>query len=282
VRSNRHHARGFSLLELLVTVALSGITLASVVKFFAMQTRALKGHTYRVEAQQATRSSIDAITRDVRLAGACMPLTGAFVALAGTNGAGAASDSITVRSGVVRANMSCVRAGLTVVMNVGATTAQLDSTNGFAVGQLVYLSAPAGNGQFQTITAVGGTSITLNGGANAAYPVSSGLYAIDQRQYTVDAVSVPNRLNLTIDNGAPQAFAAGVTNLQVQYVLDQNCPPAGAACTVIDLPANAATWRLVNSVRLTVSVQTVGTTRPEDLVTLTQSGEVKPRNLLTN
>src|SRR5581483_401686 len=224
--------RGFSLVELLMTVAVSSIALASVAKFFSIQSGELKGHTYRVEAQQALRGSLDAISRDVRLAGACLPTTGAFIALTGTNGAGA-PDSITVRTGVVRTNMSCVVAALTVAMNAGGTTATVDSVNGFTANQLVYLSAPAGNGQFQFVTAVGASTLTLDGGATTTYPVGSGLYAIDERRYTVNTGVQPNQLMLTINRAAAEAFAAGIPDLQFQYVLAQNCPP----CDVVDLPA---------------------------------------------
>src|SRR5256885_11748921 len=102
--SRREHRGGFSLLELLMTTALAGIALAGAVQLFALQTRKLQGHSFRVEAQQALRASLDAITRDIRLAGANLPLTGAYIPLAGTEG-GAVPDSITIRTGVLRGNL---------------------------------------------------------------------------------------------------------------------------------------------------------------------------------
>ncbi len=273
-RSDRR--RGFSLVELLVSVAVSGVALASVAKFFANQNRLLQGHAFRVEAQQGLRSSLDAISRDVRLAGACLPATGAFVALTGTNGANA-PDSITVRTGVLRADLSCVVATVTANMNAGATTATVDSVNGFAVGQLVYLTAQAGNGQYQFVTAVGGNTVTLDGGATTAYTANAAsLYAIDERKYAVNTAVQPNQLTLTINRAAAEPFAAGFRDLQLQYILNQNCP----TCTVVDLPPDTATWRLVNAVLVTASVQTVGAVRTSDVVTLTETTEVKPRNLL--
>jgi type II secretory pathway pseudopilin PulG len=270
---------GLSLLELLMTLGLAGIALASAVQFFALQTRKLQGHSFRVEAQQALRSSLDAIARDARLAGACLPITGAYIALAGTEVAGAPGDSITVRTGVVRANMSCVVAALTVLMAQGANQAQLDSSNGFSANELIYIRHPAGSGQFLFVNAVAGNTVTLSGNATVDYPVGSGLYVIDERTYAVDT-TLPNnpRLMLTINRGAPEAFAAGISNLQIQYVLNQNCPP----CDVVNAPAPAdtATWRLVNDVLFTATAQTVGTVRPEDVASLTETSRAKPRNLL--
>ena len=271
-------ARGFSLVELLMAVTLAGIALTGVVQFFSLQARKMKGHTYRVEAQQAARTSLDAISRDVRLAGACLPITGAFIPLAGTNGPG--PDSITVRTGIVRANLSCIVAGLTAQMNQGASTATVDSANGFSAGMLVYLRHPSGSGQFGFVTGTAANTISMDTVASVVYPIGSGIYAIDERTYAVDTVSVPNvpELTLVINRGAPEPFAAGVRDLQIQYVLNRNCPP----CDVVNAPAanDTATWRLVNSVNLTTSVQTIGTVRAEDAVTMTQTVSAKPRNLL--
>jgi hypothetical protein len=98
----------------------------------------------------------------------------------------------------------------------------------------------------------------------------------DERTYALGksnpAVPV---LTLTV-NRDPQAFAAGVSDLQVRYVLNQGCP----ACTTVDLPTGAAQWQLVNAVVLTATVQTVGGVRPEDAATLVASSTAKPRNLL--
>jgi hypothetical protein len=67
-----------------------------------------------------------------------------------------------------------------------------------------------------------------------------------------------------------------MTDLQLQYVLQRNCPP----CDVVDLPPDDATWRLVNQVLVTPTAETVGAVRPEDQVTLAQTSRAKPRNLL--
>jgi len=83
-------------------------------------------------------------------------------------------------------------------------------------------------------------------------------------------------LMLTVDQGTPQAFAAGMTDLQLRYVLEQNCPP----CDVVDLPVDDAQWRLVNQVLVTPTAQTVGAVRPEDQVSLAETSRAKPRNLL--
>jgi hypothetical protein len=79
-----------------------------------------------------------------------------------------------------------------------------------------------------------------------------------------------------VNRGTPQTFAAGMTDLQVRYVLEQNCP----TCDVVDLPADDSVWRLVNQVLVTSTVETVGAVRPQDQVSVTETTRAKPRNLL--
>jgi len=271
------------MLELLIMVALSSIALTSVVKFFTIQTKRMQGDTFRVEAQQALRASLDAIARDVRLAGACLPMTGAYVPIAATNGTGTSPDSITVRTGIVQGNVTCVWGGVrNPGVNAGSSVIPVDNATGFTVGMLAYLRHPSGSGQYQFVTAVStaanANTVTLNGTASVAYPTGSGLYAVDERTYAIDSSGATPQLTLTINRGTPQAFAAGITNLQFTYVLNRNCTP----CDVVDAPdaTDTVTWRLVNSVRVSATAKTVGNLRPEDVVSFTQTAEAKPRNLL--
>jgi prepilin-type N-terminal cleavage/methylation domain-containing protein len=273
--SRAERTRGFSLVELIVALFVSGVTLASAVSFFATHARTLKSAGYRLEAQQAMRGSLDAMTRDLRLAGACLPVNGQFVALDGANAPG--GDSITIRTGLTRDDLSCIWGSLTTPANAGDTTVQVSDTTGFAVDMLAYI-ANTGNvsGEFVTVTGVGANSVSFAPGLTQPYPGGS-VYAVDERMYALDGTD-PDLplLNLTINRGAPQAFAAGTRDLQIEYILDQNCPP----CDRVALPVGTAQWRLVNEVDLTVTVETVGGIRVEDEATIVATSSAKPRNLL--
>ncbi len=270
------------MVEVLVTVMISGITLASVTQFFAIQARKQKGMSYRLEAQQALRASLDAITRDLRLAGACLPSGGQFPSVAGSNNA--AGDSITIRTGQVRTNLSCIVGTVGTAAAVGVTTltladvgAGVNPTNGMTPGMLVHLDPPASAGEELFVASLTANTVTFTSATTLAYPVGSGVYPIDERTYRLDKTDPVNPLlMLTIDRGTPQAFAVGVQDLQIQYLLDRNCP----TCDVIDLPPDAATWWLVNEVYLTLTVKTVGSVRPEDSTTIVAVSHAKPRNLL--
>lgn len=260
---------------MLAALGIAGVTLASVATMFSVAARQQKGMSYRVEMQQGLRGAIDAIARDVRLAGACLPTNGEFIALEGLNQPG--GDRITVRSGQVRDNTSCVEAGTTAPAAQGDGVIQVDKTTGFEPGMLAYLANWNGNGQFTSVTGVGADTISLADGLEEDYPAGAHIFALDERVYELD-VSDPSNpiLMITIDKGAPQQFAAGIEDLQFVYTLNRNCPP----CDTVDLPADTAEWRLVNDVLITARAKTVGAVRPEDQKTLVENTRAKPRNLL--
>jgi prepilin-type N-terminal cleavage/methylation domain-containing protein len=276
--------RGFSLVELVVALGIVGITLASAVPFFALHARKMKGAAFRLEAQQGMRASLDAMARDIRLAGACLPTAGRFVALEGADGA--TGDRITVRAGIVQQGTSCVTAGLSAAANAGDTAVQVADATPFAGTKIVFVSHPNGSGELQDVTGTSATTISLGAGLSQAYPGPAtqgnpsnpaNVIAVDERIYQLDKTDPNNPLlTLTVNRTAPQAFAVGVTDLQIRYTLDRNCPP----CDVVDLPPDTATWWLVNDVLLTAAVTTVGTVRPEDRVTFVANTRAKPRNLL--
>ncbi len=181
--------------------------------------------------------------------------------------------------------MACIVATVSAQVNAGATTIPVDTSAGFAVGQLAYLRDPNGSGETRTITAVNANSLTLSAGVGQIYPATSGAYAVDRRRYFIDRTVDPPILMLQINANPPEQYAVGVTDLQIQYILNRNCP----TCDVINTPPmigaplarDTATWRLVNEVIITETVRTVGAApqNPNEL-TLTEMTRAKPRNLL--
>ena len=257
-----------------MSFALAGTLLVGVVKFFASQVKGARAHSFRVEAQQAMRGSLDAITRDLRLAGACLPGDGQFTSLAGTNGPG--TDSVTIRSGLVRTNNQCLRTVTTVAAGTGATSLTVESGADFTQNMLAYVKHPNGSGEFAFVNGMSATTVTFQTGMTQPYPAGSSVHGVDERIYEVDDTADPPLLILTINRGEPQAFAAGMSDLQFSYVLDRNCP----TCDVVDLPVTTAEWWLVNAVEVTATMETVGGTQPEDEATIVVSSMGKPRNLL--
>jgi hypothetical protein len=255
----------------MVTLGVSAIMLASAVQLVRTQTLTSKNHSSGIESQQATRSSLDAMTTDIRLAGACLPTDGEFIALAGVDSA--AGDAITIRTGI-SANLVCVVNSLTVLAKSATSTVTVGSTTGFAGGMLAYIRHPNGSGKIFPISSITATTITFGGTLDQDYPVASGVYALDERTYAIDK-SVPTAptLTLAVNRAAPLQFAVGVTDLQIQYVLDRNCPP----CDRVNLPLNTTEWRLVNTLALTT---TVVMSTPPGQTPLVTTSMAKPRNLV--
>jgi type II secretory pathway component PulJ len=109
----RRASRGFSTLDLLLAVALMGLAIAATSGMFV----ASKGHIVmkgrEVETTQAARAAMDVLVRDLRLGGACLPVTGDFISLEGIDDGD--QDEIITRTGLTRADLSCVRTASTEV-----------------------------------------------------------------------------------------------------------------------------------------------------------------------
>jgi type II secretory pathway pseudopilin PulG len=267
---------GLSLLELLVALGMLGIALSAAVAFASTQMRLMRQNHLRVEVRQAVRATGDAVVRDLRLAAACLPQTGRFVSLAGVDGGTA--DSITIRTGFAQDDMSCVATATNQLHTLGATTITVDQTTGFELARMGYIRHIDGDGEFFVIADVDPMASTITRGdpATRDFPVGSGVFAVDERTYALDAVADPPQLTLEIDRGGVVPFAVGIDAFDVRYVLARNCPP----CDQVDMPVDDAEWRLVNEVALTVTASTVNPIRSEDSYSETRTVTGKPRNLL--
>lgn len=70
--------RGFTLVELLVAMAVSSIVLGSMVAFFTVQNRSYTRNTATADIQQVVRAGIDFISDNIRMAGLDPLQTGNF------------------------------------------------------------------------------------------------------------------------------------------------------------------------------------------------------------
>jgi prepilin-type N-terminal cleavage/methylation domain-containing protein len=269
--------RGFTLVELLVATSIVSIVLAAAGGLFVASRDYMQDQILLAETQQGLRSTLESMARDLRLGGACLPITGDFVVLDGTDSATA--DTITTRTGLVRPNLSCVSTALTANMGQSSNTLQVGTNSGFTVGMRALIRNPNGSGESFTITSVSGsTTMKTSGSWTQSYPSTSGVYAVDERTYAIDK-SNPSSPVLTIaaNGSAPVPFAYGVENLTIKYLLNRNCPP----CDIIDAPPPADDqWRIVNEILITVTVRSRTPARNGQYIRLTGQISAKPRNLL--
>jgi prepilin-type N-terminal cleavage/methylation domain-containing protein len=280
-RSGRSRARGrsggFSLLELLVALTMVGVALSAALAFGSTSLKLMRQNQLRLEVKQALRTTGDAIVRDMRLAAACLPQNGSFVALDGTDTG--LADAITIRTGFSEDNLACIATTVNVLHVGGSDSISVDDAGGFGQARLGYIRHLDGDGEFFTIAdvdPVGGT-ITRGNGASRDFPVGSGVFAVDERTYALDTSgSGPPVLTLEVDRQGAEPFAAGIREFQIRYILERNCPP----CDVVDLPLDDQEWWLVNQVAVTVKAETVNPVRAEDSYAEARTVVGKPRNLL--
>jgi len=266
-----------SLLELIVGVGMTGIALGASVAFASTSMKLLRQNHLRVEVKQALRASGDSIVRDLRLVAACLPQNGAFIALDGDNAG--TTDSLTIRTGFADDDLSCIATTVAVLHGGGSTAITVDNASGFGQARLGYLRHLDGDGEFFIIADVDPVAnvITRATGADRDYPVGSGVFAVDERTYTLDNTGPgAPRLTLDVDRAGATPFAVGISALDIRYVLERNCPP----CDMVDLPADDEEWWLVNQVAVTLTAQTVNPVRAEDSYAETRTVTGKPRNLL--
>lgn len=253
---------------------LTSVVLAGLVWEFGFTSRTRGELDQLVEAQQGARAAVSAITQELRQAGACLPRTGDLVALDGEDNG--TSDELIMRIGRVRPeDLVCIRTVLTADANEGESTVEVQDTEGFEVGDLVYLRGSSGSGETYGIASVSDDSITLDAPLETNHTTGDGFYAIEERSYALDDSVDPPILTLSVDGEDPQPMVHGVEEFNVQYVTTP-CPP----CDVLDEPADDDEWLLVREVAIEVTVRSRERNRGGEYVRLSTRSNIKPRNLL--
>ena len=310
-RSSSRGVRGFTLSEVLVALSIASLVVFGVGTGFVFVTRAWSEHQARTQVQQSLRSTIEALNRDVRIAGACMPVNSLnqslapnFVPLAGTNGT---NDTITVS-----ANPTCGNANVVTNNCNGCSSITVSDSTGFTGGQWAFISN-AGAGEFFLISTVvvgapGTVNVdTLKGPSlTGSYPRNtSQVTGADQRKFAVSTscAGCNNIPTLTVQllGGSQLPLVKGVDSFKIQYVLNRlwNDPgnPNGSACNaqtggtpnlcVVNLPGLAPSlagdWNLVRAIVANVDAQSTITVRAsgsaDRLLHEPASFEISPRNL---
>lgn len=258
-------------------ITLAGAVMAAAVPFVSTTMRLMTKQDLRLEVRQGLRATLDTLVRDIRLAGGCLPTNGSYIALAGTNAG--VQDQLTLRGGLADPDLGCISTALRVELATDASTLSVDAADGFAAGQIAYLRHLDGAGEFFVVATVDTATDTLtrDGAASRDFPVGSGVFGVDERVYAIDATaaSAP-RLTIDANRAGPTPFAVGITELDVRYVLDRDCP----SCDVVDLPSGNAEWWLVQGISVTVTAIAVNPPRPTDAYTVTRTVKAHPRNLL--
>ena len=274
-------SRGFTSIELLMGMMLMGIAVAATSGMFLASKRQMQMQAREIETTQAARSAIDMVVRDLRLGGACLPVTGDFISLDGTNNADL--DEIITRTGLTRPDLSCIRSAVPTGQSVpvASSVVPVQSSQGFEAGMRAYIRGPNGTGEFFVITSVpSATQVNKSATLSQDYPETSGVYGIDERRFFIQNWTSPRgvlpELMLQIGTQTPQSFAVGIEKLAIQYQLRRNCP----ACDVVNLPVDDAEWSIVERVMLSLTARSELPDTAGNYYRRTVSVGIKPRNLL--
>lgn len=263
---------GYTLVELLVGLLLSAMLLALLARDFGFTARTKGEMEDLLETQQGVRAALSAMTQELRQAGACLPRTGDVVALSGTDSG--TTDTLTVRIGKTTTELVCIRTISTASTPVGQTYIVVQSTAGFKVDDWIYIRNSAGAGDAFRVTSIGTNRLNLSGAMDQVYTAGSGVYAVEERKYSISTAIGRPVLMVTVDGGTPQPLVDNVELFNVKYVTTP-CPP----CDTLDAP-DSDEWPLVREVNVKVTVRSAYKNRKGEYVRLTDETNIKPRNLI--
>lgn len=275
--------RGLSIVELIFGIALSAIVMAGTASVFLAGKTQARSQALEIEATQAARAAVDIMIRELRLSGACLPVTGEFISLEGVDAG--TDDELTTRTGLTRDDLSCISSATVAAAPAGVTQPiEVVSVDGFETDMRAYIRHPNGTGEFFTVTSIDATDNKLGHDVafKADYPATSGVYAVLERSFFLDhwdfGRGLLPQLMIETDARAPQSFAVGIEQLNVQYELSTNCP----ACDVVDLPADNTEWAQVERVLISATARSERPKSDGEYVRRTVSAGIKPRNLIAN
>jgi hypothetical protein len=262
-------------------IALMSIAIAATSGMFEASKLHMRMQERQLETTEAARAAADMIVRDLRLGGACMPVTGDFISLEGVNNA--TQDEIITRTGLTRPDLTCVSTVVPVGQTVAAngSTVPVQSTDGFIAGMRVYIRDPVGAGEYFEVASVNSaTELGKSQALSRDYPATSGIYTIDERRFYLrtwtSSQGPQSELMLQVGGREPHSFAAGIEKLDIRYQLQRNCPP----CDVVNLPATNEEWSIVDAVVLAITARSQLPDQSGTYYRRTVNVNVKPRNLL--
>jgi len=219
-RANGARSRGFTLLELLVSIGIAAIVLGGLASAVASQSRSAIFTLGSADMSQDVRSAIDLFKRDVRMAGfnmGAIPTATLAPVVVNANGAGE-TYHITLRGnyGNVSSTGSAAAGATTIALD--ATAVPACSTLTFTTGKRVSIESQIlGAAEVSTISgwAPGPPcQLTISTALVQTYGAGSPVHQIDDVVYILNNTGVFWRNGLAVADGMTVANA-----VQVSYVL---------------------------------------------------------------
>jgi prepilin-type N-terminal cleavage/methylation domain-containing protein len=259
--------RGFTLLELLVSIGIAAIVLGGLASAVASQSRSAILTLGTADMSQDARGSVDLFKRDVRMAGynmGAVPTATLAPVVVNANAAGELYH-ITLRGNYQNVNSTGSAAAASSVITLDATAVPACGTLVFTPGKrLAVESLILGIAEVGTITVwdSGTCTITLAAPLVSGYGVGSPVHQLD------DVVYILSNTGLLTRNGDPVADGLTLANaLQVSYVLSDGSATSDPSASLDIL--RGATVRIIAT-----GTNQTGTTPKADAST-----QVRIRNL---
>lgn len=269
---------GFSLIELMVVLALSGFLLAAIYGLYNSHMKSAYTQEEVVEVQQNLRVAMDSIVRDIEMAGFLVP-TGSNPVQVATS---STTDALTLNTASAIGMYGRIIAQATTGSSTDLTLESTDAVAQFSSGHSVRIIRPQDSSQplgsvICTVTGASGTTLTLSGATTGVILVPGDIVA-----RTKAGGAHPNTVVYSVVTGGScpagqqciarnangdgnEIVANNISNLQFRYILTDN--------TEVDVPTD---YTLVRAVRVTVTGET------EKLVAQNETtGAAKPRTMTT-
>lgn len=248
--------RGFTLVELLVAIAILGLVMAALLTMYMTGTTIGLTGENKAEAQQTARAAA-LMEEDLRLAGYGYPPPPQLPPTI-TN---ASPTLITFWADVANASTT-----LTATANAGGAVLNVVTTAGINAGDTIYL-INWNQWQTRTVTGVGATTITLAAGPATAYPAGSQVGRPRSITYSWNAAT-QTLFKDAGDGTGLQPLATGIQAFQLTY-FDANENQI--------LPANLlANLANIRRIAITLTAQSAAALNRG---TFTINSTVRPRNL---
>lgn len=265
---NNDWQKGFTLIEVMVTISLLSIVLASLYNLFNSQIRTFEAQRDVSTTQRDVRASIELLERDIRMAGLGVP-RGTNPVAAVQNGTllnAADPDSISINYS--RGPVTYLKTG---TVTQPSNKIQVNSVSDLAVGNTVNIISKYNNNLIggYVINAIntGNNTLSLNADPTAA-GINTGDFVVrsfNTVTYSVSVNAPTGRRVLVRNDGVVQStIIDGVNNFQLSYILSNG--------SEVTSPGNLADIRRIRIDLIAATIREVarsgGQQIPRELVTI--------------
>jgi prepilin-type N-terminal cleavage/methylation domain-containing protein len=214
------HKQGFTLIELMIGVGISGVLLAAVYGIFISQHRSWVNQNQISDTQQNARIAMEFLSRDIRLAGFGMPETavnGFSDAITPANNVTNGTDEITFTSAYRQISTlaaAAAREDTSVTLQNSTDADKFDT----GAKRYVYLDGISERDNYE-ITNIAGAQLTVTPSLRRDYNANAPVFLVKAVTYQVDFTDPDHSLLVRDENtglGA-QLIAMDIEDLQFAY-----------------------------------------------------------------